>query len=1430
MKTTLYPKYLFRRLFVRGKNRFYSAGYKCIYPECSTYGMTPWQHYVIDGQRKGYDNGNLPPDTVFFREGYELEYPDIKAFGDDAWHHFAENGLSEGRDNGLHPNGDLFFTEGYLEMYPDVAESGIDPWHHYVLQGKKEGRDNGLHPADDRFFADGYCEMYPDVAGSGIDPWHHYVLQGKKEGRDNGLHPDDQKFFAAGYLEMYKDVAESGMEPWRHYVLQGKNEGRDNGIHPDEHKFFSAGYLEMYQDVAEGGMDPWHHYVLLGKKEDRDNGLHPGEDEFFADGYLAMYSDVMENGIEPWHHYVQKGKKEGRDNGLHPAEQEFFAAGYLEMYPYIAEGGIDPWHQYVLYGKKKGHDNGLHPKNDVFFPEGYIVMYPDVAHRGDDPWKHFVHDGIKEGRDNGLHPNDDLFFAAGYAEMYPDVAKSGLDPWHHYVLRGKQEGRDNGQHPGQELFFREGYLEMYPYVADSGVDPWHHYVLYGRKDGRDNGLHPEDQKFFPEGYLAMYPDVAQRGENPWRHYVLNGIKEGRDNGLHPNEELFFAAGYAEMYPDAAKSGMDPWHHYVLKGRKEGRDNGRAGVDPGFYLSLYFDVGESGINPIIHYIKYGKQEGRVPNPEALNMKKEELDLIRNSAYFDKEWYLREYPWICLDPVIDYYAHFNERNPSISFISKDYCRMNPDVQKTGINPLVHFERYGKFLNRPTMLSYKQTEKFSGNLTEFEEINNKKLHAVNGEQPLHNKVLVFAASCQDGRLHGFRQNLVHELRQYCDYLVFVSDRPVSEDEIKVSQDIDAFICRKHYRTYFGSYVYGIELLSKLGFLDGVNDLILCNDSCFGPINSFAPVFRKYDQDKSQIDFYGLAVSDDYKTHSFIHPYFLIFAQAVYQSEIFREEFSLAHVPDGIYPADVDVNVAGELTFKLAQAGFVYKTFVDQDDFTRKYGDAQPADKPLNLLAGYGYPLIHRSYFILNKDTANYVQLVEYLKNGKSGFWKSVSGEVEAELGNAGTVVRDAAYRPVDYSFSGVRKHYASLLPKIQQRVKKRGFIKVDFLVANLSMFACRSLIDKMLRDPRFRARIIIIPDIRWTKADTLKEYRKCVRELTGIYGQDIVSQSVLNPESKYPVLTDIFDSKPDVVFYPMPYDLSLTPYNIPYAVRSNVLPAYINYTFPCNKYCEDVFRGINYSNLWMVFLETQFQLNNYKQNGYVNGDNAVVAGYSKMDELYDITRSIDRIKSHTYNGKIYERIIIIAPHHSLKGGYNSTMHLANFLKYAEFFQELPKNFSNILFVFRPHPALFPLLKQDNFWGEKRLEEYLKRLQENNNVVLSEEGNYFYWFAASDAMIHDCASFTVEYLYTGKPCCYMLKSESEVGEIFDDFGKQCLDCHYHAFNEKDIVKFIEEEVLKGHDSKRNIRTKFTHEALLKDYPRSSEKIMNYLVDNLMN
>ena len=51
---------------------------------------------------------------------------------------------------------------------------------------------------------------------------------------------------------------------------------------------------------------------------------------------------------------------------------------------------------------------------------------------------------------------------------------------------------------------------------------------------------------------------------------------------------------------------------------------------------------------------------------------------------------------------------------------------------------------------------------------------------------------------------------------------------------------------------------------------------------------------------------------------------------------------------------------------------------------------------------------------------------------------------------------------------------------------------------------------------------------------------------------------------------------------------------------------------------------------------------------------------------------------------KTIIIAPHHTIEAKFRNSIGLSNFLEYAELFQELPKKYPQIDFIFRPHPLL--------------------------------------------------------------------------------------------------------------------------------------------------
>ncbi|MBX7164674.1 MAG: sulfotransferase family 2 domain-containing protein, partial [Saprospiraceae bacterium] len=84
-------------------------------------------------------------------------------------------------------------------------------------------------------------------------------------------------------------------------------------------------------------------------------------------------------------------------------------------------------------------------------------------------------------------------------------------------------------------------------------------------------------------------------------------------------------------------------------------------------------------------------------ERYSRYQEDLKLIRSSALFDAQWYLQKYHQLRLkeDPAVDYLVKggFEGRDPGPDFSSSSYLKGYDDIPATGINPLVHYLRYGK-----------------------------------------------------------------------------------------------------------------------------------------------------------------------------------------------------------------------------------------------------------------------------------------------------------------------------------------------------------------------------------------------------------------------------------------------------------------------------------------------------------------------------------------------------------------------------------------------------------------------------------------------------------------------------------------------------------------------------------------------------------------
>ena len=289
--------------------------------------------------------------------------------------------------------------------------------------------------------------------------------------------------------------------------------------------------------------------------------------------------------------------------------------------------------------------------------------------------------------------------------------------------------------------------------------------------------------------------------------------------------------------------------------------------------------------------------------------------------------------------------------------------------------------------------------------------------------------------------------------------------------------------------------------------------------------------------------------------------------------------------------------------------------------------------------------------------------------------------------------------------------------------------------------------------------------------------------------------------------------IVFFSNPYKWMVhEKHHIDYFLGKDVLTLYANYGFEAHKYWKEVISTDFYNYVWKACVETCDNYDYLKENEAIKGHNAIVTGYLKADSFF---RETPLVRSH-------KKTIIISPHHTVWGW--KKINISNFLKYADFFIELPKLYPEIQFVFRPHPLLFTHLVSHKMWNEKQIDDYLSELLSVPNMRYDQSPDYSQLFLDSDALIHDCVSFMAEYLYVDKPCCYMMKTKEETMEGLLPIGKKCIDNHYQAFTKEDIISFIDRVVIGGDDYLSRSRREFVDNELKITYPNSSGSLVDYI------
>ena len=114
-------------------------------------------------------------------------------------------------------------------------------------------------------------------------------------------------------------------------------------------------------------------------------------------------------------------------------------------------------------------------------------------------------------------------------------------------------------------------------------------------------------------------------------------------------------------------------------------------------------------------------------------------------------------------------------------------------------------------------------------------------------------------------------------------------------------------------------------------------------------------------------------------------------------------------------------------------------------------------------------------------------------------------------------------------------------------------------------------------------------------------------------------------------------------------------------------------------------------------------------------------------------------------------------------------------------------------------------------------------------QEGDYIDLFLTSDAMIHDCGSFLIEYLYTNKPVMRMMNDISPES-LYNDLALKALDVYYKGFNKEDVESFII-DIINGSDTLKQSRSDFINQYLLPPNGKTpSENILSDIIFSIDN
>jgi len=344
---------------------------------------------------------------------------------------------------------------------------------------------------------------------------------------------------------------------------------------------------------------------------------------------------------------------------------------------------------------------------------------------------------------------------------------------------------------------------------------------------------------------------------------------------------------------------------------------------------------------------------------------------------------------------------------------------------------------------------------------------------------------------------------------------------------------------------------------------------------------------------------------------------------------------------------------------------------------------------------------------------------------------------------------------------------------RISRKREKKVAFLCISVAMWKYEVIFNRLLKEDGYAPIVVIAPSRRIPAGQRRKDYNEIIDYCRKKKFPYLPLRSRL-----FNIGQNVKKQQFDLVFFSQPYN-GITCKEYDYGNFKDSLLCYIPYDDGILT-SEFSYNSILHKIAWKLFYPYGVQKIIAESYGQKR-NNIIITGPC----CYDIYRSTYKKSWGTPKKKI-----IWAPHHSILA--DDWLHFSCFLEVCDYMFELAELYKEDVFIaFKPHPMLMPQLRR--LWGKKKTELYYEKWNTLENGMYSNSAS-FPLFKDSDALIHDCSSFTLDYMMTGKPCLYLLL-RGDNNQNFIPPAKDAFNAHYHALKKDDIASFIKKVIIEGDD-----------------------------------